>query len=586
MIKKAQEDAAERKRRNDEKIKRQKETELGKREDEERKIEDERQLQREAMLPGIDVVFKARESSDKSLNAYLDALQNQLKSVPPTVGLQVTVPSRYDANSDDNPDVFEFGKSVTLNIVKPDLIDVDESVEADLDKTLVYNSDVKGDVLDHVNDIMIVDVSGEDVPEEPDPVLDKPSHAKTQRIVAQHNVDSLICGQATSDAKGIPDFAVPQGSSAIGVPIGYSIKPPKLPKIPPPPPPTMELTGNLIPDHALKYSWLPPPRIHIETAPRNLPIINVDIEKPYTSEHIMQTELRRTTYLPHEMVDPEPLPAYNVNLDIAPKLKVYNNSSYMPTAELKPQPLNNPDFSIHIPKPRLQDTSYDLKIDEPPPLQALQPLDPIDPYTTSINLNLDAPEPIPELPNKSAADYTHNTSTLQMCVSSWATPTPTPSSTDIPDTELFPSQVPRTVREMLTWLAGLMNEKHHYTLEKCINKAFSGLYSDPSQLALSINGSYVRPTDVFDILQLTAMFAGSVLSAIAPNWKANVSSRTMTTKSTTQSDEPDCCALLCQLRDYVYASHYQLEFLKAQCNRDESHGGWQDCNYGSDTNAI
>ncbi|CDR94657.1 hypothetical protein BBBOND_0109550 [Babesia bigemina] len=45
---------------------------------------------------------------------------------------------------------------------------------------------------------------------------------------------------------------------------------------------------------------------------------------------------------------------------------------------------------------------------------------------------------------------------------------------------------------------------------------------------------------------------------------------------------PDPACLLCQLRDYVYACHHQLEFLKAQCNRYESHGGWQDCNYGSD----
>ncbi|CDR94631.1 hypothetical protein BBBOND_0109290 [Babesia bigemina] len=46
------------------------------------------------------------------------------------------------------------------------------------------------------------------------------------------------------------------------------------------------------------------------------------------------------------------------------------------------------------------------------------------------------------------------------------------------------------------------------------------------------------------------------------------------------STDPAC--LLCQLRDYVYACHHQLEFLKAQCNRDKSLGGWQNCKYGSD----
>ncbi|CDR96983.1 hypothetical protein BBBOND_0308860 [Babesia bigemina] len=135
---------------------------------------------------------------------------------------------------------------------------------------------------------------------------------------------------------------------------------------------------------------------------------------------------------------------------------------------------------------------------------------------------------------------------------------------------------------MLQWLAGLKNQKHHGTLRQCVVKAFGVPHSDPSQLAIFINHAKITPTDLFDILQLTAMFAGSVLFAIAPNWKANVSSSTVKPKSSDQSEEPDCCALLCQLRDYAYACHYQLQFLKSQCNRDKLSGGWQDCHYGSD----
>ncbi|CDR96602.1 hypothetical protein BBBOND_0305050 [Babesia bigemina] len=135
---------------------------------------------------------------------------------------------------------------------------------------------------------------------------------------------------------------------------------------------------------------------------------------------------------------------------------------------------------------------------------------------------------------------------------------------------------------MLTWLAGLRNPKHHKTLEKCIKKAFSGLHNESSDLALSVNGSHVLPQHVFDILQLTAMFAGSVLTAIAPNWRASVASRTVKPNSSTQSDELDCSALLCQLLDYVYACHHQLQFLKAQCKRDKLSGGWKNDEYGSD----
>ncbi|GBE61894.1 Ribosome-binding protein 1 [Babesia ovata] len=49
---------------------------------------------------------------------------------------------------------------------------------------------------------------------------------------------------------------------------------------------------------------------------------------------------------------------------------------------------------------------------------------------------------------------------------------------------------------------------------------------------------------------------------------------------TSASKDPDCCALLCQLRDYVYACCHQLAFLKLQCSREQSQGGWQDCHYG------
>ncbi|CDR97436.1 Ribosome-binding protein 1 [Babesia bigemina] len=239
------------------------------------------------------------------------------------------------------------------------------------------------------------------------------------------------------------------------------------------------------------------------------------------------------------------------------------------------------DLQIHVPDRTIQDDSYDVNIDEPPPLQELQPLNPIDPATTAISLSIDPLDPPESLPNRYVDPYTHDAQSVSMCTAPWMTQAETGDSTDIPETELFPSRAPRTVRDMLQWLAGLRNEQHHNTLEKCIAKAFSGPHSDPSQLALSINHTNIRPKDVFDILQLTAMFTGSVLNSIAPKWKANVSSRTVKPKLSNQSDEPDCCALLCQLLDYVYACHHQLQFLKAQCKREKSHGGWQNYNYGN-----
>ncbi|CDR93690.1 Ribosome-binding protein 1 [Babesia bigemina] len=251
-----------------------------------------------------------------------------------------------------------------------------------------------------------------------------------------------------------------------------------------------------------------------------------------------------------------------------------------------PDPL---DLHIDIPKLTLPDKDLDFDLDfddDSTHIKDNTLPNPIVPSTHAISFTLPPPDPIQSLPPPEDFDKkTIKQPDITLCLSSWATPTPTHGSSDIPETELFPAEAPRTVRDMLTWLAGLRNPKHHDTLKQCINKAFSGHHKDPSQLAIFINHAKIRPGDVFDILQLTAMFAGSVLTSIAPNWKANVSSRIVKPNSSTQSEVPDCCALLCQLRDYVYACHHQLQFLKAQCNRDKLSGGWKNDEYGSDITA-
>ncbi|GBE61963.1 ribosome binding protein [Babesia ovata] len=48
----------------------------------------------------------------------------------------------------------------------------------------------------------------------------------------------------------------------------------------------------------------------------------------------------------------------------------------------------------------------------------------------------------------------------------------------------------------------------------------------------------------------------------------------------------DPARLLCQLRDYVYACYHQLTFLKVQCSREQSHGGWQDYEYGVNVTSL
>ncbi|GBE59405.1 Ribosome-binding protein 1 [Babesia ovata] len=168
------------------------------------------------------------------------------------------------------------------------------------------------------------------------------------------------------------------------------------------------------------------------------------------------------------------------------------------------------------------------------------------------------------------------------CLPPWITNTHNDNLQEFPDTELFPSEAPRTVKEMLIWLVGLQNPKHHVAMEKCIKTAFGSMPDATlGDHKLSVNDAEITPKQVLDALKLTAMFAASVLSTIEPAWKGNTTlSATLKLKGSDQSKDPDCCTLLCRLRDYVYACCHQLAFLKSQCSREQSHGGWQNHEYG------
>ncbi|GBE61972.1 Ribosome-binding protein 1 [Babesia ovata] len=233
------------------------------------------------------------------------------------------------------------------------------------------------------------------------------------------------------------------------------------------------------------------------------------------------------------------------------------------------------DLHIDVTKRIVHDPVYDWDFDDDSTHIKHDALPvPADTYIPKISLNLPPPEakqsvPPIEKPKINTVEFEDT------CPVPWLTQKPTYDSTDIPETELFPSEAPRTVRDMLIWMAGLQNPKHQETLKQCINNAFKRGDDVSASLTLPVNNSSITAKDVIDTIKFAAMFAASVLSAIEPKWRMAVPSVTSASK------DPDCCALLCQLRDYVYACCHQLEFLKAQCNRKESEGGWQNCQYGS-----
>ncbi|GBE61106.1 Ribosome-binding protein 1, putative [Babesia ovata] len=253
-----------------------------------------------------------------------------------------------------------------------------------------------------------------------------------------------------------------------------------------------------------------------------------------------------------------------------------------PTGDTKQDHLDHQIQRVHHEDRSVNDITLHY---DPPPLPAAEPLDPIGPFTPAdVAFNFQPVEDPQLLPTTDFDPDFIKPQTVGMCPVPWLTQKPTHDSTDIPETELFPAEAPRTVRDMLVWMAGLHNPKHQETLEKCIHNAFKR-DDVPFSPTLPVNGAHIRPKHVIDILQLAATFAASVLNAIAPKWRMAVSSVTSTPKDSDQSKDPDCCALLCHLRDYAYASHHQLEFLKSQCSRLSKHGGWQDCQYGHDVSS-
>ncbi|GBE61968.1 Ribosome-binding protein 1 [Babesia ovata] len=256
-----------------------------------------------------------------------------------------------------------------------------------------------------------------------------------------------------------------------------------------------------------------------------------------------------------------------------------------PPGDAKQDPLDFQIQRVHHEDRSVND--FDLDIDhDPPPLPAAEPLEPIGPSIPAVALNLEPLEyrPPPPPPKDFNSDAL-KLADINFCTPTWITQTPTHGSTDIPETELLPSEAPRTVKDMLTWLAGLQHQKHQETLEKCINNAFKRGDDVPSDLRLPVNDSSIAARDVLQTIHLAAVFAASVLSSVAPNWKRRASAATVERKDHDEPKDPDCCALLCHLRDYAYACYHQLAFLRSQCSRVSQQGGWQDYEYGRDVSS-
>ncbi|GBE59177.1 Ribosome-binding protein 1, putative [Babesia ovata] len=329
----------------------------------------------------------------------------------------------------------------------------------------------------------------------------------------QRDASDVFTGIVPSNARGMPKVSVPEVLASI-VPVGHTIKPPK---------------------------WPRPPK-----------------NTPYVRDILDVTG--------HRVLQPDPMRSPIPSETIAPPMSLMTEFSGSPTDDARGNYTMppSPQIDFDIQKVYTPDKAYENEGFQYIPLPVKY---------NKIASQSDLPPLSPYLETFDPESLTFPT--VEMCVAPWASQHPA-AATDIPETELFPSEAPRTVRDMLVWLAGLRHPKHQETLTQCINNAFKRGDDISASLTLPVNDSSIAAKDVIDTIHLAAIFAGSVLSAVAPEWRMAVPSA----KST--PEDPDCCALLCQLRDYVYACYYQLAFLKSQCSRNQSDGGWQDYQYGRD----
>ncbi|GBE62472.1 Ribosome-binding protein 1 [Babesia ovata] len=401
-------------------------------------------------------------------------------------------------------------------------------------------------------------------------------------------------GQAAAESKGASDTLLPQIFTAIGYPLDAK-KEKNFVRYNPPPACTApsKLSSGYRQSIAVRQNK------HPVFAQAPLAPVTAQFDDPSMAKFLNVSGTTLMSSSKSDAIVPEfesimlsmtPMPDFNVTpipdsnlntmipklyLDPLPPINLEVADAYKQRKILDPL-----EIDIHVPNRTVTDPSYDINLAYGlSPLPDVQPLESISPSIPTILLNLKPPEVALRSPR---TDNTMiNTVTLEdKCDAPWITQTHTHDPTEIPETELFPSEAPRTAKEMLVWMAGLRNAKQQETLKQCINNAFNRENDDASDLRLSVNGAEMRPENVLHTIKLVAMFAASVLSAVAPKWRVAISSVPLASKDSDQSKDPDCCALLCQLRDYVYTCCHQLAFLKSQCNRKESEGGWQDCQYG------
>ncbi|GBE62800.1 ribosome binding protein [Babesia ovata] len=278
--------------------------------------------------------------------------------------------------------------------------------------------------------------------------------------------------------------------------------------------------------------------------------------------------------------DPDIIP---IDLDIERR----HETETAPNAQIQPPPTATQGFTKQLSRTTVPPTEW---IEPAVPIEA-SPEIPTEAFGGSVG-------PLDNVKSPSAVEFLKqldlNTSPdAGVCRNPWyvsdasdVTDQPTPSPPQ--DSDHLPP--PKTVREMLCWLVGLTELGYVGIITERVKGILREYNKDVSQPpdALEVTGdpSPLTASHVSNTLTQACHYAANVLHRI--KYK-DISDEFKTFFEDQKkyafysSSDPAC--LLCQLRDYVYACYHQLTFLKSQCYRNKSQGGWQNCPYGRDVSS-
>ncbi|GBE62457.1 Ribosome-binding protein 1 [Babesia ovata] len=393
-------------------------------------------------------------------------------------------------------------------------------------------------------------------------------------ISPDHRVSNTLMSQATGEK-------IPGLNQGPPLPPLATSKPTGLPSTTPKSLETLEFDDQTIEkmlsvnDRIIKNDANKLPIAYVPTDDRNdillMPEISVAIRDPQSSQNhkIPDVELIPVPP-PDDKLHITVLPARD-NVDLTTQdvygADVSENLDIEVRKPLPPEPLcdHDPTYIPEIPKPRH------------PKLKVL------DDFSEKPSDRAEVIIPLAVFPGQSLDDP-------DVCRTPWHV---APSATDPTSPPVSPPPAsdhlppPNTIREMLCWMVVLNQNGYIPLIEKHVAGLLVDINNDVSQpsYALEVTGDPTQLTasHVSNTLTQACLYAAIVLHKIKhkDNSKA-VSVPDFSSEYSKFRYSTDPARLLCQLRDYVYACCHQLAFLKSQCSRNSTHGGWQDCEYGRD----